>query len=55
MAHAAQASQDPGHVSDSDAMMLRIEKDPQLRHTITAVIVLDRIPERPAVLDAWSG
>ena len=51
MGHAAQASQDPGHVSDSDAMMLRIEEDPQLRHTITAVIVLDRIPERPAVLE----
>ncbi len=45
------AAQDPGHVSDNDAMMLRIETDPQLRHTITAVIVLDRVPERSALFE----
>ena len=43
-------SQHPGHVSDGEALMLRIEKDPQLRNTITAVIVLDRAPDRTAVL-----
>jgi diacylglycerol O-acyltransferase / wax synthase len=46
-----QASQHLGHVSDGDALMLRIEKDPQLRNTITAVIVLDDVPDRVAVLE----
>lgn len=33
-------------MSDSDALMWTIEKDPLLRSTITAVMVLDRAPDR---------
>ena len=41
-----------GHLSDTDAMMLRIERDdPQLRNTITAVLVLDDLPDRAALRD----
>ena len=39
------------HVSDADAMMLRVERDPQLRSTITAVLVLDGVPDRVVVLE----
>jgi WS/DGAT/MGAT family acyltransferase len=38
-------------MSDSDALMWNIEKDPILRSTITAVAVLDRRPDRAALLD----
>ena len=51
MAKALQGPQHSEHVSDADAMLLRVEKDPQLRSTITAVFVLDRVPDRAVVLD----
>lgn len=37
-------------MSDSDALMWNIEKDPVLRSTITAVAILDRRPDREALL-----
>ena len=37
-------------MSDSDALMWNIEKDPILRSTITAVAILDRRPDRDALL-----
>ncbi len=40
-------------MSDSDALMWRIEKDPQLRSTITAVCVFDREPDRDRVLERF--
>lgn len=33
-------------MSDADALMWRIEKDPLLRSTITSIVVLDRAPDR---------
>ena len=51
MAKAVKESHHRGHVSDADAMLLHVERDPQLRSTITAVFVLDRVPDRAAVLD----
>ncbi len=39
------------HMSDADALMWNIERDPQLRSTIVAVMVLDRIPDWTALLD----
>jgi diacylglycerol O-acyltransferase / wax synthase len=45
------ASHQPLHASDSDAAMWRIEKDPLLRQTITAVLILDRPPDRQVLLD----
>ena len=39
------------HMSDADALMWNIEKDPQLRSTIVAVMVLDRVPDWPALQD----
>ncbi len=38
-------------MSDSDALMWNIEKDPILRSTITALTVLDRAPDRARLLD----
>jgi WS/DGAT/MGAT family acyltransferase len=38
-------------MSDMDALMWGIEKDPLLRSTITAVAVLDRAPDRERVMD----
>lgn len=38
-------------MSDSDALMWHIEKDPLLRSTITAITVLDRSPDRERLLD----
>ncbi len=38
-------------MSDSDSLMWRIEKDPILRSTITALTVLDRAPDRDRLLD----
>jgi hypothetical protein len=38
-------------MSDMDALMWAIEKDPLLRSTITAVAVLDRAPDRERLLD----
>ena len=36
-------------MSDADALMWNIEKDPQLRSTIVAVMVLDQVPDWPAL------
>lgn len=38
-------------MSDSDALMWHIEKDPLLRSTITAITLLDRSPDRARLLD----
>ena len=38
-------------MSDMDALMWAIEKDPLLRSTITAVAVLDRAPDRERLMD----
>ena len=38
-------------MSDMDALMWAIEKDPLLRSTITAVAILDRSPDRDRLLD----
>ena len=38
-------------MSDSDALMWNIEKDPLLRSTITVVTLLDRAPDRAAVVE----
>ena len=38
-------------MSDSDALMWRIEKDPLLRSTITVVSVLDQRPHRGRLMD----
>jgi len=38
-------------MSDADALMWAIEKDPLLRSTITAVAVLDRAPDRERLLN----
>src|SRR4029079_11545091 len=38
-------------MSDSDALMWHIEKDPLLRSTITVVWWLDRVPERDRLTD----
>src|SRR5262249_16109268 len=39
-------------MSDADALMWTIEKDPQLRSTITAVAVLDRSPDRDRLIES---
>lgn len=39
------------HVSDMDTLFWRVEKDPHLRNTMTAVFVLDRAPDRAALTD----
>jgi diacylglycerol O-acyltransferase / wax synthase len=41
----------PLHAGDMDAVMWGIEKDPLLRQTITAVLVLDQRPDRQVLLD----
>ena len=41
----------PLHASDMDAVMWGIEKDPLLRQTMTAVLVLDQSPDRQVLLD----
>jgi WS/DGAT/MGAT family acyltransferase len=46
-----QVSQKPLHAGDSDAAMWGMEKNPLLRQTITAVLILDRRPEREVLLD----
>ena len=51
MGQAVQESQHSDYVTHADAMMLRIERDPHLRHTISAMLVLDGVPDRAAVLD----
>jgi diacylglycerol O-acyltransferase / wax synthase len=39
------------HMSDADALMWNIEKDPQLRSTIVAVMLLDQVPDWPVLRD----
>src|SRR3954467_11528690 len=39
-------------MSDADALMWTIEKDPLLRSTITAVAVLDRAPDRDRLTES---
>src|SRR4051812_440763 len=39
-------------MSDADALMWTIEKDPLLRSTITAVAVLDRAPDRDRLVES---
>ena len=39
------------HVTESDAFTLRMERDPILRSTITAVVVLDRSPKWDVLVD----
>ena len=46
-----QASHKPHHAGDIDAVAWGIEKDPLLRSTITAVLILDRPPDREVLLD----
>jgi hypothetical protein len=43
-----QESHKPLHAGDSEAAMWGIEKDPLLRQTMTAVLILDRPPDRHA-------
>ena len=38
------------HMSDADALMWNIEKDPLLRSTIVTVLLLDRAPEWSALV-----
>lgn len=40
-------------MSDADALMWTIEKDPLLRSTITTVALFDRAPDRARLLDAF--
>jgi diacylglycerol O-acyltransferase / wax synthase len=40
-----------GHVRETDAFTLRMERDPLLRSTITAVTVFDRAPDWPRLVD----
>ena len=49
--NAHQAPRKPLHVGDMEAVMWGIEKDPLLRQTMTAVLVLDRSPDRDVLLD----
>ena len=46
-----QAQHMPLHVGDMDAVMWGIEKDPVLRQTMTAVLVLDRSPDHQTLLE----
>lgn len=39
----------PRHLSASDAVAWRIERNPQLRSTIALVITLDRVPDQPTL------
>jgi diacylglycerol O-acyltransferase len=46
-----QVSHQPLHAGDMEAVLWGIEKDPLLRQTMTAVLVLDRPPDRAVLLD----
>jgi WS/DGAT/MGAT family acyltransferase len=39
------------HVGDMETLFWRVEKDPHLRNTMTAVFVLDRTPDRAVLAD----
>ena len=48
-------SEEPGsrareHIDDMDALFWGVEKDPHLRNTITAVLVLERAPDRAVAM-----
>ncbi len=45
------ASHKPHHAGDLDAMLWGVEKDPLLRQTITAVLILDRAPDQEVLLE----
>ena len=45
------ASHKPLHAGDMESVLWGIEKDPLLRQTMTAVLVLDRPPDRETLLD----
>lgn len=45
------ASHKPLHAGDMESVLWRIEKDPLLRQTMTAVLILDRPPDRETLLD----
>ena len=49
--HADPGLQFESRMSDSDALMWNIEKDPLLRSTITAVTLLDAVPDRTVLID----
>jgi diacylglycerol O-acyltransferase len=46
-----QASHKPLHAGDMEAVLWGIEKDPLLRQTMTAILLLDRPPDREVLLD----
>jgi diacylglycerol O-acyltransferase len=45
----SEADEYPHRMSPTDSLMWRVEKDPRLRSTITAVSLLDRSPDREAL------
>ncbi len=45
------ASHKPLHAGDMESVLWGIEKDPLLRQTMTAVLILDRPPDRETLLD----
>ena len=47
----ARAERFEAHMSDSDALMWNIEKDPLLRSTIVTVLLLDRAPDWDRLVD----
>jgi WS/DGAT/MGAT family acyltransferase len=47
----SQSSHKPLHAGDMEAVLWGIENDPLLRQTMTAVLVLDRPPDREVLLD----
>jgi diacylglycerol O-acyltransferase len=51
MSEAPEPMRFEARMSDMDALMWTIEKDPLLRSTITAVTILDREPDRERLLD----
>ncbi len=51
MATPAPARRRPDRMSDSDAILWTLDRDPLLRSTIVAVVVLDRPPGLPPVLE----
>jgi diacylglycerol O-acyltransferase len=46
-----QAPHKPLHAGDMDAVLWGLEKDPLLRQTMTAVLILDQPPDRETLLD----
>ncbi|MGO9286888.1 MAG: wax ester/triacylglycerol synthase domain-containing protein [Mycobacterium sp.] len=46
-----QGSRKPLHAGDMESVLWGLEKDPLLRQTMTAVLILDRPPDRETLLD----